>query len=80
MAKGLFVTLSMEWQCEQLACANALPAMTLGSALQGIAANMAENHNDRRYDFRTPGASQVVFYQFKQRLASPTGSRAPPHC
>jgi hypothetical protein len=38
MAKVLRVTLSMEWQCEQLACANALPAMTLGSALHGIAA------------------------------------------
>src|ERR1700712_2054982 len=27
----------MEWQCEQLACANALPARMLGSARQGIA-------------------------------------------
>jgi hypothetical protein len=38
MANELRVTLSMEWQCEQLACANALPAMTLGSALHGVAA------------------------------------------
>jgi hypothetical protein len=38
MAKGLRVTLSMEWQCEQLACANALPARTLGSALHEAAA------------------------------------------
>jgi len=38
MAKGLRVTLSMEWQCEQLACANALPARTLGAALHEAAA------------------------------------------
>jgi hypothetical protein len=31
----------MEWQCEQLACANALPAKTLGAALHEAApANM----------------------------------------
>jgi hypothetical protein len=41
MAKGLRVILSMEWQCEQLACANALPARTFGLALHGTAvANM----------------------------------------
>ena len=39
MASELRVTLSMEWQCEQLAYANALPAMTLGSALHGAATN-----------------------------------------
>jgi hypothetical protein len=36
MARELGVNLSMEWQCEQLACANALPAATLGAALHGI--------------------------------------------
>nr|ALS89318.1 MetaGeneMark_Unknown Function [uncultured bacterium] len=38
MASELCVTLSMEWQWEQLACAKALPASTLGSALHGVAA------------------------------------------
>jgi hypothetical protein len=37
MAKELGVNLSMEWQCEQFACANALPAITLGSALHTVA-------------------------------------------
>ena len=37
MAKELSVNLSMEWQCEQFACANALPAMTFGSALHTVA-------------------------------------------
>lgn len=31
------MNLSMEWQCEELACANALPALTLGSAWQRVA-------------------------------------------
>ena len=39
MAKELRVNLSMEWQCEQLACANALPAAALGSALHKVAFN-----------------------------------------
>ena len=37
MANGLWVNLSMEWQREQLACANAFPAKILGSAQHGIA-------------------------------------------
>ena len=37
MARVLGVNLSMEWQCEQLACANALPAAMLGAALHGLA-------------------------------------------
>ncbi len=36
MAKELSVTLSMEWQCEQLAWANAFPARTFGSALHRV--------------------------------------------
>jgi hypothetical protein len=31
------VTLSIEWQCEQLACAKAFPARTFGSALHTVA-------------------------------------------
>jgi hypothetical protein len=38
MARVLCVTLSIEWQCEQLAWANALPAIALGSALHGVTA------------------------------------------
>ena len=37
MARVLCVTLSIEWQCEQFACANALPARTFGSALHRVA-------------------------------------------
>jgi hypothetical protein len=37
MARELRVNLSMELQCEQLACANAIQPRRLGSALHGIA-------------------------------------------
>jgi hypothetical protein len=37
MARELDVNLSMEWQCEQFASANALPAWTLDSEEQGAA-------------------------------------------
>ena len=36
MARVLCVTLSIEWQCEQFACANALPASALGSAMHEV--------------------------------------------
>jgi hypothetical protein len=41
MARILCVTLSIEWQCEQLACAKALPAIGFGSALHGVPATNA---------------------------------------
>ena len=56
MARVLGVNLSIEWQCEQLACANALPAATLAAAegLEMIVVRAKNRVDDKTVKFATP--------------------------
>ena len=69
MASVLCVTLSIEWQCEQFACANVLPVCALGAAVHGGAkAKCAESENERPLNLRRPIAMDRELLRLTQVL------------